>query len=637
MRHPVPKSSIVKFPGGKQSSGKGLSLSGLVKWPAIQGSSAVTHPGYSVTVPPYEWDRRLLDLDSLGAAVTTGLSIRAKPVVVQMLDLVIWANGIDAVQVYEPSSGNVYNLGIAQPAAAPGLADSAGGGTFAGDYLYWIRWYRSTTGEFSALSTEAQHTASGSNDAITVTWTDPSLTGVDKAQIFRSKTGQTGIYLVATVDITAETYDDSTADSAIDITLVPPALPAPGEPSTVPTFDYIIPYQGRLFGLDVSTNRMYWSEQNSPWLFASDSFCLVGPEDRDKLSGFGVSQERLFIFKERHTYVLASTDFMVDDTYVFVPEVRLVDDSTGAASQHAVTTVENSLMFMSGEGKIYQAPSERGLVAMERSVQLEETLKGLHTNRLKAVELGYAELERKVFVAIPTGESAFNNETLVFDLTHNGWTTSDLQAESLHEYRDSDGRGRLCFGNVRGDIAQIGVGSGFGARDGTIRGTPSAGTLSTLTDSTAAFDTGVVGLPIDLFDAYWNHVQSNMIAVRNSATQVTTLWAWKTIPDTTHHYVIGGMFPTWRTGIIEFGDWGVISMIRVNFVQSQGKGGIYVSVDDGPMELQDVIDLAGDGHHEASPMIGGKRGQIEVRGFNGASDMRVVSIDVDIDVTEGGI
>ena len=147
----------------------------------------------------------------------------------------------------------------------------------------------------------------------------------------------------------------------------------------------------------------------------------------------------------------------------------------------------------------------------------------------------------------------------------------------------------------------------------------------------------MVGLPIALFDQYWNLLQTNKIAVRDSATSVTTLWAWSTVPDTTHKYIIGGMFPKWRTGVIEFGDWGTVKMVRIIYKTTQGKAVLRMAMDDGPMDLVDTINLAGTGHHEAVPMLGGKRTQLEVEGVNGGSPFEVVQIDVDVDVTGGGL
>ena len=91
-----------------------------------------------------EWDRELLDLSALGTAVDTGLSVRKKPVVVQMQDLIIWCNGIDNVRVYNPTTGNVYDLGVTAPTAAPTLEDAvAGPPNFEGEYVYAYRYKRS--------------------------------------------------------------------------------------------------------------------------------------------------------------------------------------------------------------------------------------------------------------------------------------------------------------------------------------------------------------------------------------------------------------------------------------------------------------------------------------------------------------
>ena len=635
--HPA-QPSVVRWPSGLGTSGKAIGWTRAVRWPAAPGSVPITHPGYSVVVPPDagEWDRELLPITDLGSAIATGISLRAKPVVVQMLDMVFWCNGIDAPQIYDPSSGNVYDLGITAPAAAPGTADT-GTGSFTGTYNYSVRWYRSSTGEYSAPSAIKTHTCSGSDSTVTVTWTDPSLSGVDKAQIYRSKNGGIGLYLLAEVDITAETWNDvGTADDTIDISLQPPSRPAPGASSTVPTFRWMMPYLGRMWAI-AGDNTLYWSPPNAPWLFSSLSSRKIAPQDRDICTGFGVAGGVLFIGKARHMYMLANIESLqtASGEPIFLPDIRLVDDSTGFASQHAVVGVENTLIFMSGEGKIYQLPAGRGLVAQERAPLLERTLKRLFTNRLSEIEIGYAEHERKVLVSCTVDEAAHNNLTLAMDMTTQGWIPYDINAEALTEFRDSDGRGRLVFGNVRGDLAQVGVGHGHGARYGTLAGTVTAATKNTLTDSTASFDAGVPGLPVHLFDSKWNLVQENMIGVRDSATALTMVWKWKTIPDPTaetFNYVVGGILPYWRFGWMDLPDeWMGVKEITIRYVPSRGKVGVYHAINDEADVLVGTVNLSGEGIERIQVMASCYRFRTSLRGYDGASKLSLTSIEWEVE------
>ena len=618
--------NVLKFPGGKASSGKAITAPGLLAWPARSGAAGVTHPGWTGTVSAQEWDRQLLDLDSLGTAIATGFSVRKKPVVVQMNDLLIWANGVDAVKVYDPAGANVYDLGVAAPAAAPTAADT-GSGSFAGKYTYWYRYKRSSTGEYSALSDGVSWEASGSGTHIRVTTVASAGTDVDKTELFRSKTGHHGIYRIAEYDDTTLTYDDNTADSAINITLAPPVLPAPGGSASVPVFDEIAHYQGRLWGMINATSKVHWSESFAPWLFPAENARSL-PQTRDEGTGFAVAHDQMYISQRSHLFMLANKE-MDEDTGQIIPDFRLVDDSTGFASQRAACIVENTLFFMSGEGKIYQTAGAS--VAQERAHQIEEMLKRQFTKRLYAAEAGYAEHERKVYFAVSLDESPFNNATLVGDTTTGGWTLAEMDIESLHEFRDSDGRGRLCFGNIRGDICQVGVGNGYGARKGTLSGSPTAGTINTLSDSTAAFDADLAGVPVALFDGNNNLLQTNLIAVRDSATALTMLERWTTVPNTAHTYVVGGQFPEWKFGVIDVNDHLVFNYMNIGYVKSRGKAGIYISVDDGPFDLVDTINLAGPGHHEAYPGLGGKRFQVAIRGFDGAAPFAITNLDMSID------
>jgi len=213
------------------------------------------------------------------------------------------------------------------------------------------------------------------------------------------------------VAVATELYDDSTADDSIDITQVPPSLPAPGGSATVPTFDYIATYKGRLWGMVASTNKIHWSPPNAPWLFPATSARSL-PMTRDEGTGFAVSGESLYVSQRRHLFML--DNIIADtDTGEIIPSFREVDDSTGFASQRAVCVAENTLWFLSGEGKVYQTAGAS--VAQERAPQIEATLKRLFTKRLDQAEVEKAvaaELVKFDGVAAAVSSTALRTDGL---------------------------------------------------------------------------------------------------------------------------------------------------------------------------------------------------------------------------------
>lgn len=611
-------------------------MANSVKWPAIQGSLA-SFPGYQVTIPAdisANSSRNLLDLRSFSAAKKSGLNIFGRYSVAQMLDLLFFANGKDAVQIYDPVNGTVRDLGLAAPAAAPG-ATAGGTGSFTGTWTYAVRWQRSATGEFSALSEIATETAS-SDEYITVTWTDPTITGADVCQIFRSKTGTVGpLYLIHESDITDETYNDSTADSAIDITLIAPARPAPGGGASVPVFDFIEAYNGRLWG--IFNERLYWSEANFPWLFPATNFVLVQPNDRDVVTGIKSVSGVLYIFKRRHTYVVSNIELesgIAGQGQLLLPTITMVDSATGAASEDAIVDAENALYFMSGEGKIYELT---GGAAQEIGPKLEGTLKTLFTKRLADVTGGYDEMNRKVWFSVTTGEDVHNNLCIVLDLIKGGWYLDTRLMEAIGQLRDFDGRERMVFGDLLGNVYQMGYGYSFGALSGTLYGSVTSATKNTLTVSGASFATDIAGLPITLIDSNNDVVETNVIASRDSATALTMLFGWSETPDDTYTFAIGAAFPNWMYGYTDFdspGLWKSINLIEVAFTPTAGKAGVWMSLDEAAEIFVGFIDLSNSRGKWTLPVFyGGNELQIRIQALDGGQNMAIHSLELDVQVS----
>lgn len=92
-----------------------------------------------------------------------------------------------------------------------------------------------------------------------------------------------------------------------------------------------------------------------------------------------------------------------------------------------------------------------------------------------------------------------------------------------------------------------GVLDGVDPDDGTARGTVTAATSTTLTDSAAAFSTALVGMPVRIVSGR-GAGQVNHVAARSSATKLTMLREWRILPDTTSVYQLGGVLCRWQTG-----------------------------------------------------------------------------------------
>ena len=611
------------------------------KWPAVHGS-APAHPGYAISVDSADFRRMLLDMPSLGSPVKSDLYAYARPSYVQMMDLAIWANGVDEVMVYDYASGNIYDLGVTMPTSEPGVADQ-GSGSLAGTWTYGIRWYNSTTGQFSPISWISTHTASGTGESIRVSWTDPSITGVDFCQVFVSKVATVGpIYLVAEVAVATELYDHIPSDDTIDITLIAPARPAPGSGAVVPKFKYITVHGGRLFGFgsDEYGSRLWYSEPGTPWLIPALNYIDIEDQDGDEARGLMAAGETLFAFKAQHTYYLKGLDLLpgiANRSLVALPDFDAAHESVGAASHHGIVNAEDSLLFISDEGRIYEiAPGQ--LAPRELSSKLEGTLKGLFASRLREIDSGYDDLDRKIYWTITTDENPYHNEVIVLDIATGGLTKKTLPVEAMGLLPDTDGHRRLVIGDLRGNLFQVGAGNGYGARTGDLSGDVSGGEWWRLEDSGATFDDTSLGAPVTLIGADLEIIEHNIIADLPSAGVIDTLFKWGTKPSVGagHKYVIGGCFPVWKFGKTHFGDPAVMKQvinIEIAYDPTRGNAGVYLEVDDAEEVFLGYFSLAGSGTCTIPCRMVGRYFQLRLAGFDGGAPIKLLGVSMEVATT----
>lgn len=110
-------------------------------------------------------------------------------------------------------------------------------------------------------------------------------------------------------------------------------------------------------------------------------------------------------------------------------------------------------------------------------------------------------------------------------------------------------RSILCTENDKHYLLNEGTQDGT-AGSGTVRGTATAATATTLSDSVATFPTDAVGASIAIVRGTGKG-QLRRISTRNSATQVTVDTAWTTTPSTDSVYVIGAIEYSNQTGKFE--------------------------------------------------------------------------------------
>lgn len=177
-----------------------------------------------------------------------------------------FGNGTDMKKFLAATTADttVYNWGIAVQAAAPGISLAGTGINASVGYRYLTTGYDSTTGHESSPSDVSSCTGTFTNQAVTVTWVDPTDTQADFVKVYKTTDGgstdPTTMKLIATIARGVQTYTDSTWDNTALF----------GVTDTAPQENYNDP--------PPASRGFVWS-QGRIWGFASGSTWFTGYEE----------------------------------------------------------------------------------------------------------------------------------------------------------------------------------------------------------------------------------------------------------------------------------------------------------------------------------------------------------------------
>jgi hypothetical protein len=452
-------------------------------------------------------------------------------------NLVFIANGKDQNKKFNGT--NVQRHGIAAPAVAPTLADGGGVGLHNGTYEGFITYYNGNTGNESSAGPTAA-TVTVVNRTIRWTWTastDPQVTAV---RLYIRNTGTQSIFFqVAEVAIGTTT----TTTSATDVSLITKG-PDTAENNPPPITNYLAFYGDRLFAAGDPSNPsiVYYSKEGQPEAFDPDNKEAINQDDGSKITGLHVAHEILMIFKRTALYGLFGTD---PDTW----ELRVISPAVGATSHRSIWTIEGITYFW----------SEQGLMAWDGDGEPTPVGNNLLANELALLQFDQFDKVcaapdlpngRLIFAVAETGKTRntlmlpFNTRVKKFE---GEWDPMDCA--SLAPVLDSTGKPRVYMGNYGGQILRVWDTDNDGVVRGTRQGAVSSATSTTLTDSTATFDTVGAGLKERIVCAVASNgsTYQRRRITGNTATQLTVDTAWSVTPNTTYTYVIGAPMFEWET------------------------------------------------------------------------------------------
>jgi hypothetical protein len=213
-------------------------------------------------------------------------------------------------------------------------------------------------------------------------------------------------------------------------------------------------------GFATNPSRWFMSNPGQPEIWETDgnlspirgkNFGDLTPGDGEQIMTAVTWRELIFIFKESKFFVLWGESANTDGTPIF--NFREVVNSIGLASKMAVAVGRDGVYFFNRMG-VYRTTGGNPELISDVIRPLwtgdpEVYYRGspINLNQLPLVRMAWHA--EQVFIAIPTGSSAFNDRLLVYDVEHRWWTVYDIAASALTGFRRSD-RNELHHGYATG-------------------------------------------------------------------------------------------------------------------------------------------------------------------------------------------
>lgn len=272
-----------------------------------------------------------------------------------------------------------------------------------------------------------------------ITWTAVSAASGDLVgyNIYRGPLGDER--WIGGVDDTTTTFDDPGIANPDPFRVVPLADTTGG-----PKGKYIIRYQDRLIiaGIPGQPTKVlisgrYPYQERFDW-YAGGGYIYIEPDSGQNITGLGIHQEKLVIFKENSVWQVSLNQLQFGQYLILDPQYKLLTASQGCLSHRSIVPVENDLMFANRKG-IYILRYEPQLLTVINANEISAKIRPFFENMTeedhsKACAM-YAD--KKYLLSFPDAK-----QIIVFDrerLSFVGPWKLPFGIESFTKYVDSAG------------------------------------------------------------------------------------------------------------------------------------------------------------------------------------------------------
>lgn len=212
---------------------------------------------------------------------------------------------------------------------------------------------------------------------------------------------------------------------------------------------YLETYQNRLFlaGFSTTPSTVWFSDLAEPEGYAADFNFEVRTNDGDYVTAIRAYSTRLYIFKKNSFHALsgdAPENFFLQE----------ISSQYGCLNNRSAVVYDDLLVFLDRKGVIMWNGS--GLTVISSKIQpLFDTMN--FATALNTACMEHDKLRNQIVIGIPTGNSTFNNLTIVYDYLVGAWTTQ--KGFSPSAFKAIQGRNNtknLFYGSQSGMINWFG-------------------------------------------------------------------------------------------------------------------------------------------------------------------------------------
>ncbi len=241
-------------------------------------------------------------------------------------------------------------------------------------------------------------------------------------------------------------------------------------PAGMPTAFYLTvdPKGNRLVAARTATNpsRVSWSDPGAPETWGANNYVDLTPGDGESIMGLVTWREYVIVFKETKFFIFhnTSTDATGNPVFNYINATGV-----GLVSPRAVAATRDAVFFLSRNG-VYRTT---GRDAQKVSDIIEPFFLGGVSAFFASNTLSHASItnsamtvfEDRVYLAVTTGASSYNDRMLVYDPEHNWWSMYSIPASSLTPFR-AGSQDELVFSYATGTLDIGRHSSAYGNDDG---------------------------------------------------------------------------------------------------------------------------------------------------------------------------